>query len=166
MDNLKARYEYLVDLINANGYKKVVELGIEAGATTIVILDQCKLDEYIGVDIQKAHNFHLDIFYKYPSFKFLHCSSHEASLIIPDKSRDLVYIDASHNYEDVKQDIEDWLPKIREGGIICGHDYSEHFYPSVIQAVKEKFPEGVNLLLESFSYGLEKPDNYIWWRFV
>jgi len=35
---------------------------------------------------------------------------------------DLVFIDADHSYTCVKKDILGWLPKIRKGGVICGHD--------------------------------------------
>lgn len=49
---------------------------------------------------------------------------------------DLVYIDAKHTYESVKEDIELWRPKLREGGYLCGHDYQGKF-PGVIKAVDE-----------------------------
>lgn len=39
-----------------------------------------------------------------------------------DGSLDIVFIDASHWYPEVVKDIKNWLPKIRKGGIICGHD--------------------------------------------
>lgn len=54
----------------------------------------------------------------------------------PERSLDFVYIDGLHEYESVKQDIEVWLPKIRAGGIIAGHDYNAGF-PGVERAVKE-----------------------------
>lgn len=54
------------------------------------------------------------------------------------KSLDFVYIDANHNYEFVKKDIEMWLPKIKDNGFIGGHDYNFSFL-GVIQAVHEKF---------------------------
>ena len=57
-----------------------------------------------------------------------------------DKSLDFVFIDASHEYEDVKKDIISWLPKVKEGGIIAGHDYylnGTDFFPGVKQAVNE-----------------------------
>ena len=47
-----------------------------------------------------------------------------------------VFIDASHDYESVKEDIIAWLPKVRSGGYICGHDYSKQFL-SVVQAVND-----------------------------
>lgn len=41
-----------------------------------------------------------------------------------DDSLDFVYIDGNHAYEDVKEDIELWYPKIKKGGIVSGHDYN------------------------------------------
>lgn len=58
-----------------------------------------------------------------------------------DESVDLVYIDANHSYEFVRQDIELWLPKIRQGGIISGHDYGFTPHAGVKQAVDEAFGE-------------------------
>ena len=40
-----------------------------------------------------------------------------------DESLDCVYIDGDHNEDPVYNDIKIWLPKIRKGGIISGHDY-------------------------------------------
>jgi hypothetical protein len=46
-----------------------------------------------------------------------------ASNLFPDQSFDLVYIDASHWYKDVIFDINTWLPKVKKGGYLAGHDY-------------------------------------------
>jgi hypothetical protein len=35
---------------------------------------------------------------------------------------DLVYIDGNHSYEYVLQDLRDWFPKVRVGGVIIGDD--------------------------------------------
>jgi hypothetical protein len=50
-------------------------------------------------------------------------NSREASSIFADESLDFIYIDANHAYEFVKEDINFWFPKLRQGGIFAGHDY-------------------------------------------
>ena len=55
------------------------------------------------------------------------------------KSLDFVFIDGSHEYEDVKADILAWKKKVKKGGFIGGHDYSDH--ETVNRAVKEIFGE-------------------------
>jgi hypothetical protein len=53
---------------------------------------------------------------------------------------DMVYIDAEHSYEAVKKDIKLWLPHVKPGGFISGHDYGHKRFPGVKQAVDEAFP--------------------------
>lgn len=49
---------------------------------------------------------------------------------------DMVFLDGDHRYEAVKADIDAWLPLIRRGGILCGHDFGDLF-PGVRRAVSE-----------------------------
>ena len=53
-----------------------------------------------------------------------------------DNSIDFIYIDADHTYESVKKDIESYLPKLKDGGVIGGHDYQDE-WQGVINAVNE-----------------------------
>lgn len=41
-----------------------------------------------------------------------------------DNSLDFVYIDGNHRFEYVMEDIMKWVPKVRKGGIVAGHDYA------------------------------------------
>lgn len=56
-----------------------------------------------------------------------------------DGAVDFVFIDADHSYESVVKDINAWLPKIKKGGMISGHDYNNSC--GVKQAVTELIPD-------------------------
>lgn len=67
----------------------------------------------------------------------LHMRGDEAVNKFPDEYFDLVYIDASHWYNDVIKDIETWMPKLKNGGYLAGHDYLEGI--DVLYAVNDFF---------------------------
>jgi len=52
---------------------------------------------------------------------------------------DFIYIDASHEYEDVIKDLDAWLPKMAPGATISGDDFN---WPGVWRAVHEVFGLG------------------------
>jgi Methyltransferase domain len=72
-------------------------------------------------------------------------TSLEAAAKVRDHSFDFVYIDARHDYESVKEDLEAWCAKVRPGGILAGHDYVDGDLPQgafyVKSAVDEFFGE-------------------------
>jgi len=75
---------------------------------------------------------------------------------IPDKL-DFVYIDGNHDETFVRDDIHKFFPKVREGGVIGGHDFYNGFcreHDGVVKAVTQ-FSIQNNLVLQS-----ELPD---WW---
>ncbi len=47
----------------------------------------------------------------------------EGARYVPDESLDWVFIDASHFEENVWDDMHAWIPKVKPGGIVSGHDY-------------------------------------------
>jgi predicted O-methyltransferase YrrM len=52
----------------------------------------------------------------------LRCSSLEAALRFPDETYDFIFLDADHSYDATRQDIAAWMPKLKPGGLLCGHD--------------------------------------------
>jgi predicted O-methyltransferase YrrM len=62
----------------------------------------------------------------------------KAAKLYKKKSIDMVFIDAAHEYHDVVEDIKSWLPKVKPGGILAGHDL--HYEP-VRRAVEELLEE-------------------------
>jgi len=86
--------------------------------------------------------------------KILQTPSIEAAKVAFNNSFDFVYLDACHSYEAVRDDIKAWLPIVKVGGVLGGHDYSEEIYPGLFKAVSE-------FIVES-GYGLRQ-ESLDWW---
>lgn len=68
----------------------------------------------------------------------IHCvGSSIGATFFDDQTVDFVFIDGDHNYEGIKADIPAWLPKVKNGGVIAGHDYAG--FEGVRRAVTEAF---------------------------
>lgn len=86
---------------------------------------------------------------------YLRLYSSQASSLVADASLDLVYLDADHSYEAVTADIKAWMPKIKSGGWISGHDYLEAWWSGVIAAVNDVFGKP-DKVFEDFSWLVQK----------
>ena len=53
--------------------------------------------------------------------------SRVVSGFIGNETADLIFIDAAHDYANVKADIEAWLPKLKADGVFAGHDMGKWF---------------------------------------
>lgn len=73
----------------------------------------------------------------------------EAASQFEDNSIDFVFLDASHEYEDIKADIDAWYPKVKPGGLFAGHDYPA--WAGVVKAVDE-FANEYNKLIHVSEY--------------
>ena len=63
----------------------------------------------------------------------------EIAKTFDDNYLDLVLVDGSHKYEDVRDDIEAWWPKLKEGRAMAFHDYGG--WDGVTKAVDERFAD-------------------------
>lgn len=172
----------LSKLVNA---KKVCEIGSWVGESTsywanavkdnggkVIAVDWFKGNVGTGLD---AIADNMDVYNIFVSnmtelgirdiVEVFHMASLDAAKFIDDESQDIVFIDASHDYDSISKDIEAWYPKVRKGGIICGHDCEskewderyinqdvfEHKHHGVIKAVNEAFKE----------FNIEER---IWWK--
>jgi predicted O-methyltransferase YrrM len=63
--------------------------------------------------------------------------SWDGAIFYENESLDFIFIDAAHDYESVKKDINAWFPKLKKEGIIAGHDYT--WCDDVRKAVNEFF---------------------------
>ena len=145
----------LIDMCNYIGDMsnfKIAEIGCYVGDSTEIFLERVKwcfcidpwkngYDQNDGASegiemsiVEKQFNQLRDRFNNITKLK---CRSDEAVNIIPDGELDMVYIDGLHTYEGVKNEIKLYLPKIKKGGWICGHDYGSKHFPGVKKAVDE-----------------------------
>jgi len=51
---------------------------------------------------------------------------------------DVLVVDAAHEYDSVRRDLDAWLPKMKPGGLVIGHDYTAK-NPGVVRAFDERF---------------------------
>ena len=131
-------YEELVWLAKqAQKHERIVEIGCYQGKSTRALADNTKgfvvaVDNFKGPNDVSLPRFMRDNLLE--MFIMGTTDLIQAKKVIPivadhadiniDFSPDMVFLDGSHVYEDIKRDIELWKPRIVKGGILCGHDYT------------------------------------------
>jgi hypothetical protein len=91
--------------------------------------------------------------------RVMQCDSAGAAQHLPDNFFDFAFIDADHTYEAVRADIHAWWPKVRQGGIFCGHDYGFRLDRRGRWGVSK----AVNEFAQSISVTVQVARHYIWW---
>ena len=86
-----------------------------------------------------------------PNILTLRMTSAEAWRRLGHASFDMVWIDADHTYEHVREDVLMWRALLRPGGLLCGHDGE---YPEVSRAVHELIPAAQHF---------QTCESIIWW---
>lgn len=152
MDQAKTRYnwfnyhEFYNFISKKKGFYKFVEVGVWKGHSVSYLAD--KIRKRKGVEIYAVDLFEKVKKYKGTKYeedakrmfeiynanlldtdtrhliKDIKTYSHLAAKRFKNGQLDVVFIDADHQYISVIRDIKAWLPKIKPGGIIAGHDYN------------------------------------------
>jgi predicted O-methyltransferase YrrM len=151
--NHQAAYDYLLANMPEDG--TFVELGAWLGKSSAYLCDKATHQNITIIDSFKGTAEYIDSYYKLAKtndiyelflenmgtrkYKAIKATSKAASKKFANESLDVVFIDLTHTYEAVKEDIKLWLPKVKKGGFIAGDDYHEH-WKGVIQAVDELLP--------------------------
>lgn len=166
-NNQQAALHWLLLQLGANTHPMVmVEVGVFCGRTPQTLIPQLPLLHYIGVDpylpwgeepgyfiLAEARQQALKVIAGQPRARLLEVPSATAVNYLGDGTLDLVFIDASHEYKAARGEIESWLPKVRNGGIVCGHDL--YFQQGVNQAVDDIFGT------DDYNYVAGNAD--VWW---
>jgi len=76
-----------------------------------------------GINFSNIEKIFDETLISFNNFKKIKSTSDEFIQSNTINSVDLVYIDGLHTYDQVKRDIENYLPLIKSGGILAGHDY-------------------------------------------
>jgi hypothetical protein len=143
----RSHAKVLISLIMERKLEKIAEIGVLRGRCTRTILRSPAIDiikDYIAIDQWKVWDTqnaapwvwaypqeYWDSYYKgvvkymqwFPQLRIIKLSSLETAPLFKDGYFDLVFIDGDHSYNGVISDIKAWMPKVRDGGILCGHDY-------------------------------------------
>lgn len=146
-----------------------VELGCWKGRSSCFLLVEAKnsgkkikihfVDHFLGSSehqpLEDASIF--DVFKKnaakakYADASIIRSSTVDAAKQFDDESVDFVWIDAGHEYEEVRADIAAWWPKLKPGGVMGGDDIE---MDGVKRAVSERFP----------TFEKKSSEGWSWWR--
>jgi len=160
MSNKNKRYWWLISMVTENDFRVGAEIGCANGATTGRLLRYCRKLKLIAVDkwekvdacpeagemggglgceswdpVNGFKRFHSQTHANRDRLTVLRGDSSEMAKEVKDGSLDFVFIDADHRYPAVLKDMAAWVPKLKTGGILCGHDI--HLL-GVRRAVEEK----------------------------
>jgi predicted O-methyltransferase YrrM len=142
------RKHFLRHLIEKNNFKTMTEVGVRDGRTTFHLLDHCPELTIYAIDMSIKEFYNKEVANRYKNRLIaIEATSELAADQIADNSLDLVFIDANHSYDYVKKDIIKYTPKLKENGLLTGHDID---YPGVNRAVNE--------MIKQYDVG----PNYVW----
>lgn len=150
--------------------KKIVgaEIGVERGKYSEVLfkaipnLKLWMVDPLVPYGDYRQHvskmqmdQFYNEIIHKFKNEDCVIARDFSMNIVkdMADNSLDFVYIDGNHDFINTANDLVEWLKKVKNGGIIAGHDYT-HF-------VKEFNRCDVKYVIDAYTKSFNIPTWYI-----
>lgn len=167
-------YKHMIE--HSKDGSRFVEIGIWKGRSTIAMAEFIKESgkeiQFIAVDHFLGSEEHQgeDLSTLYSDFirhaalsgvgKYIDLmvsTSLGAAAKLLDEGFDFIYLDASHDYENVVADLNAWYPKVVSGGVFAGHDWGGN-WPGVTRAVNE-FAESrfLDIIDQGSTWRINKP---------
>lgn len=153
------RWHFVHDLCVKHGWTYGAELGVSDGKFTHYLVKSLPNIRMISVDLwqpqpgndkiaggesyetwdhDKSYREFLEKIKPFKDRVTVHrMLTTEAASKVMDGSLDFVFIDACHSFDCVIEDIKNWSPKVKDGGMVIGHDWP---WPSVHKAVESIYP--------------------------
>lgn len=114
----------------------IAEVGVQNGIHAFEIMNDLRPSMLYLIDMMKDWEKTKDNLKDFQNISIISKSSIEAAQDFKDNFFDLVYIDAEHSYEAVKQDIEAWTPKAKDYGIVAGHDWKLEEVKEAVRSIR------------------------------
>lgn len=121
----------------------IVELGCYSGGTTIIMAKTIPEAKIYAIDIFAINGSDIRDFViskRFPECKnieLLEMTTVEASRVVPD-GFDFIFIDADHQQDSIERDCDNWLPKLKSGGIVVFDDYNNDDFPAIAPVVESR----------------------------
>ena len=184
----------LYQLFAKLGFKTGCEIGLEKGKNAVQMFNNIPELKLYGVDPYKQHPQCSYVYeaeirkwnqgylnrcmlqaierMKDKNFELLKGFNEDVVKEIKDESLDFVYIDGDHSYNMAMLDIIMWSRKVRQGGIISGHDY---YYDKDTSGRRAKVTQAINdytkihdikFFITDEKHYEQKGDYYPSWLFI
>jgi len=155
----------LVELLQVHfGNRKItgVEIGTLQGATLSYVVENCPNVTMIAIDVAPIMDMFRTKTSRFEDRVLLLVTRSDCAIKhwhnLGMGKVDFVWIDADHEYRQVKRDIDNYLPIVKDGGIIGGHDYHCSRALGVAQAVDEAFSKDMLRLGRDLTWWVYKDD--------
>jgi len=165
------RDKFFPQLIDKMDLKIGVEIGVDVAQFSSRILERSKIERYYCVDTWQD-DFGSDC----PSVSFdkdgnkrytaatdtlkdfivkerampLRMTGVEASKHFANETIDFCYIDGDHSLEGIYTDIKAWLPKLKVGGILSGHDYKDGPKSGISDYFGQQLPYHIKTVVDNY----------------